>query len=140
MAAVLAALLRGSSRAASQHQRRTADHLQHSVIGATVGHQQHHFNVHYSALQDALGLQDQGGERLLASEIHALRLLGLGNAIAHRFACDINEDSKTFIFKNRSAEGQVPRLSCPGQHGQEHTDCRHLRRWVSMPALDGSRQ
>jgi DNA-cytosine methyltransferase len=35
-----------------------------------------------------------------ASEVHALRLLGLGSAIDHRFACDIVEASKTIIFKN----------------------------------------
>jgi DNA (cytosine-5)-methyltransferase 1 len=35
-----------------------------------------------------------------ASAIHALRLLGLGKAIDHRFACDISEASKTFIFNN----------------------------------------
>ena len=35
-----------------------------------------------------------------ASEVHALHLLGLGNAIDHRFACDIFSASKTIIFNN----------------------------------------
>jgi DNA (cytosine-5)-methyltransferase 1 len=35
-----------------------------------------------------------------ASEIHALRLLGLGNNIDHCFACDINTASKTIIYNN----------------------------------------
>jgi hypothetical protein len=34
------------------------------------------------------------------SQIHALRLLGLGNAIDHRFACDITKDWKTIVFDN----------------------------------------
>jgi len=35
-----------------------------------------------------------------ASEVHALRLLGLGSAIDHQFACDIIESSKKIIFNN----------------------------------------
>lgn len=35
-----------------------------------------------------------------ASEVHALRLLGLGDAVDHRFACDIVEASKQIIFQN----------------------------------------
>jgi DNA-cytosine methyltransferase len=35
-----------------------------------------------------------------ASEVHALRLLGLGGKIDHQFACDISKASKTIIFNN----------------------------------------
>ena len=35
-----------------------------------------------------------------AAEVHALRLLGLGESINHRFACDITKASKTFILQN----------------------------------------
>jgi hypothetical protein len=58
----------------------------------------------HCALQDALGPYNQDGEGQTPPaghrKIHALRLLGLGNAIDHRFACDITKDWKTIVFNN----------------------------------------